>query len=291
MQASGQLPVLFAVIGDVHDRIGLAAAGLSQIEHEFGRPIAQVFSVGDLGLFLSEEDWGFLSGPKKYRQPGLTEQIRAAWEQWRWPLSAIGGNHEPLNRYRDWDPAYFGGKLQYCHAGELSHSIPGMRVAGLSGIFHPKHTEFVSDSDRADRRISRASTWPEMLKNAKEHQISVKRLAYYKEHEVAALKRLKQKPHLLLLHDWPSDPPTEKFLFPRRPESEIVAKLRPNVVCCGHHHTHREFNIGVIKVVALNIIAKGENPRTINPGWCALFEWDGRDIRRKAAWPRTGTGS
>ncbi|MFZ4778132.1 MAG: hypothetical protein ACOYM3_22400 [Terrimicrobiaceae bacterium] len=60
---------LIAVIGDVHHHIGLAAEGLDRIEKELGRPVAQVFSVGDLGLFLDEADWEFLTGPKKYRKP------------------------------------------------------------------------------------------------------------------------------------------------------------------------------------------------------------------------------
>jgi hypothetical protein len=45
-------PDLIVVIGDVHHHIALAADGLKQIESETGSQVAQVFSVGDLGLFL-----------------------------------------------------------------------------------------------------------------------------------------------------------------------------------------------------------------------------------------------
>jgi hypothetical protein len=89
---------LIAVIGDVHHHIGLAAEGLVRIEQELGQPVAQVFSVGDLGLFLDESDWDFLTGPKKYRKPDDSPKIRAAWKSWHRPLSAIAGNHEPLHR-------------------------------------------------------------------------------------------------------------------------------------------------------------------------------------------------
>lgn len=108
---------LIAVIGDVHHHIGLAAEGLSRIENEFGRPVAQVFSIGDLGLFLDEPDWGFLTGPTKYRKPEDSPAIRAAWKSWRWPLSAIAGNHEPFHRLRNWDASYFSFKLDYTNAG------------------------------------------------------------------------------------------------------------------------------------------------------------------------------
>ena len=127
-------PALIAVIGDVHHHIALAAEGLSRIENETGRAIAQVFSVGDLGLFLDEEDWNFLTGPKKYRAPEESPAIRRAWKSWRWPLSMIAGNHEPFHSLRDCDASYFSFKLEFTNAGKLTHSVSGLEVAGLSGI-------------------------------------------------------------------------------------------------------------------------------------------------------------
>ena len=47
----------FAVIGDVHFAIGLAERSLNQLEEELHLKISQVFSVGDMGLFLQESDW------------------------------------------------------------------------------------------------------------------------------------------------------------------------------------------------------------------------------------------
>jgi hypothetical protein len=63
-----------------------------------GRKIAQVFSVGDFGLFLSESDWDFFTGPARHKHPDWSPEIRKAWTRWQWPLAMIGGNHEPWHR-------------------------------------------------------------------------------------------------------------------------------------------------------------------------------------------------
>jgi hypothetical protein len=83
-------------------------------------------------LCIDEPDWGFLTGPKKYRRPEDSPKIRPAWKSWRWPLSAIAGNHEPFHRLRNWDASYFSFKLDYTNAGELAHKLPDLRVSGAS---------------------------------------------------------------------------------------------------------------------------------------------------------------
>jgi hypothetical protein len=280
---------LIAVIGDVHHHIGLAAEGLSRIENEFGRPVAQVFSIGDLGLFLDEPDWGFLTGPKKYRKPEDSPAIRAAWKSWRWPLSAIAGNHEPFHRLRNWDASYFSFKLDYTNAGELAHKVPDLRVAGLSGIYHPQEMEFVTALEARTMKLPRVETWPEMVSLTETNKISRSRLTYYKEFEVEHMKALDFTPDLLLLHDWPVTPPHVGQSYPRRPEAEIVEALRPPFVCCGHHHTAGDFMLGQSRILPLNIIStEGLVYRhIINPGWCALFSWDGSTLAFLLTWPKT----
>lgn len=276
---------LIAVIGDVHHQIGLAAEGLSHIETSFGRPISQVFSVGDLSLFLDEADWEFLTGPKKYRVPEESPRIRSAWNSWRWPLSFIAGNHEPFHRLRDWDGAYFSGQLEFINAGKLAHSIPGLKVAGLSGIYHPLELEFLTPQERRTMKLRTPVSWPQMVTLARENKISKSRLVYYKEFEVDQVKSL--HPHLLLLHDWPVVPPHIHHVYERRPEAEIVEVARPNFVCCGHHHTAADFQVGATRVLALNIISTKELSyrHGICPGWCALFGWDGGSLRFLQLWP------
>lgn len=280
---------LIAVIGDIHHQLGLAAEGLRRIEQEFGRPIAQVFSVGDFGLFLDEPDWNYLTGPKKYRKPEDSPKIRAAWKSWRWPLSAIAGNHEPFHRLRDWDASYFSFKLDYTNAGELAHKIPGLRVAGLSGIYHPQEMEFVTALEAQTMKLPRVEAWPQMVSLAEENKISRSRLTYFKEFEVEYLKSLNFTPDLLLLHDWPVTPPHIGQLYPRRPEAEIVEALQPPFVCCGHHHTAGDFTIGPTRVLPLNIISTKEliHRHIINPGWCALFELEGTQLRVLQTWPES----
>lgn len=281
---------IVVVLGDVHSRISLAAEGLERIEAEIGRRVDQVFSVGDLGLFLGEEDWDFLTGPKKHRRPEDSPGIRRAWQEWRWPLSVIGGNHEPWNRYRDWDPGYFGGKLEYAHAGELSHGLEGLRVAGLSGIHHPEETDFLSGAERRDRSFPRAASWPDMVRLVSGNQISLRRLAYYKEHELRRLESLAPSPHLLLLHDWPVPPPHIEGSERDRPEARIVEALRPAFVCCGHHHRFSSFPYSGAQVFALNILADPSqgSGHGINPGWAVVFEWNDSGLRLLQTWPQGG---
>ena len=271
------------VIGDVHHHLWLAVEGLERIEAETGVAIDQVFTVGDLGLFLHEDDWRFLTGPSKYRKPEDSQKIREAWDRWRWPLSAIAGNHEPFHRLRSWDAAYFGNKLKYTDAGELGHEIPGLRAAGLSGIYNPAEAEFVSAIEREKRKLPRAGSWPEMVAMAETNKIPRSRLTYYKEFEVDLLKLLVPRPDILLLHDWPVAPSRIKEVPGRRPEMEVVESLQPAFVCCGHHHTSAAFVVGGIQVRALNII--GGRSHSINPGWACIFDWEGSGLQNARFWP------
>jgi hypothetical protein len=100
-------PDLFVVTGDVHAQVGLALTALPQIEQ--GHRIAQVFSVGDLGLLLSEKDWDFFTGASRHRHPERSPATWGALNRWEWPLAMIGGNHEPCHRLRISDPGNFGG--------------------------------------------------------------------------------------------------------------------------------------------------------------------------------------
>lgn len=279
-------PALVVVMGDVHHEIALAAEGLEQIEGEFDCPIAQTFCVGDLGLFLDIEDWEFLTGPKKYRNPEGSPAIHAAWDAWRWPLSTIAGNHEPFQHLRSGNLAHFAFKLEYTNAGELPHSLPGIRVAGLSGIYHPEHLEFVSNLERRTMKIPTVDSWSQMVELTKGSKISRSRLTYYKEHEINHLKALKPSPHLLLLHDWPTTPDHISQVHDRRPETEIVEALRPDFVCCGHHHTAADFSVGASRVLALNLIHhKTDYAHQISPGWAAVFLWNGKTLDLQRTWP------
>lgn len=268
------------VVGDVHAAIPLAVEGLTRLELELGAPISQTFSVGDLGLFFTPADWVFLTGPKKYRFPEQSEKIAEAWAMWRWPLAAIAGNHEPFHRLRVFDAEYFGDKLSYTNAGSLDHTIEGLRVYGLSGIHDAEHLEFAA---AGEYRRGGIQSWDELLTVVHKNGASVKRLTYYKRSELKHLRSLPAAPHLLLVHDWP-EPPDGVVDLVERPERELVADLRPNWVCCGHHHTPARFKSGESDCIALNIIGADRSHRIL-PGWAAVFTWDGERLNYARSWP------
>ncbi|MGF1678197.1 MAG: metallophosphoesterase [Candidatus Methylacidiphilales bacterium] len=281
---------LFVIVGDIHHEIALAVEGLERLEIELGRSIDQVFSVGDLGLFLEPEDWDFLTGPKKYRHPDLSPVIKRAWEGWCWPLAAIAGNHEPLHIYRSGDWSLFGEKFSYTHAGELSHGIPGMHVAGLSGIYHPDCAQFITLEEKNNGRFPCGPVgWPEMVDLVRKGLVKAKRLTYFKEEEVARLKSLPPRPHILLTHDWPMQPPWHRPAHPRRPEAEVAETLQPRWIFSGHHHQTYSARHGVSEFRALNIITSPElKPRhEILSGWAWIGGWNATTgvLRDLGYWP------
>jgi hypothetical protein len=275
---------LIVVVGDIHSRIQEAFNALEKIELQFQRSIAQVFCVGDLGLFLDPGDWKFLTGPKRYRRPQDTPAIRAAWEAWRWPLATIAGNHEPFNRLRNFNPAWFAHKLTYTNAGMLSHSISGLRVAGLSGIFHLE--------DFGDLRQFQPSIpdhWAFLLDRVAQNKSSPKTLTRYRFFEVIKMLGL-ASPHLLLTHDWPVRP---DFIEKDRdiyPELSVTVALRPQFHLCGHHHVCHSFLVDNVKVRALSILKSDEASFTgpVNSGWAWLAEWnpDTQSLTEFGYWPK-----
>jgi len=140
-------------------------------------------------------------------------------------------------------------------------------------------------------KLPRVETWPEMVSLTETNKISRSRLMYYKEFEVEHMKALDFTPDLLLLHDWPVTPPHVRQSYPRRPEAEIVKALQPPFVCCGHHHTADDFMLGQSRILPLNIISTKNliHRHIINPGWCALFSWDGGVLNFLRTWPETLT--
>lgn len=288
-QPVSTVPKLFVVIGDVHANISLVVYGLEMIEAELGRSIDQVFSVGDLGLFLEEADWNFLSGPKKHRHPERTPEIRRAWDAWRWPLTMIGGNHEPWHKLRDFKPGDFGPWLSFTVAGVVPHVLDGFHAYGLSGIFHPDHLDFHTANESASGS-ARATKWADLIHPGQfAGQVTPKQLTYYKQEELGRLLSLPAEPHLLLLHDWPKIPAETRENFQVRPERELVESLRPEFVCCGHHHRPEAFRMGRSECRALNIIQDREagDSWRIGSGWAWIGEWDAENgsLSEVGYWP------
>jgi len=114
------------------------------------------------------------------------------------------------------------------------------------------------------------------------NQTSVKSLSYYKAAEVEQTMALPERPDLLLLHDWPVPPAQiENLGF----EKQIVERLRPKWVCCGHHHRVHRSRIGASECVALNVIAH-EHSHEFLPGWAAVFEQTANALGLLGVWPQ-----
>ena len=270
------------VIGDVHHHIQHALEALQQLELE--TPIDQIFSVGDFGLFLQPHDWEFLTGPSKYRQPEESPKIKRALSKWKWSTAMIAGNHEPFNRLRVFDPGYYSYKINYTNAGIIEHSIAQLTVTGLSGIFKPTELEFMSELEARQLKISKPTSWEEMVALVEQKKISRSRLTYYKETEIETVKNLRT-PDIMLLHDWPITPEHVRFSYNRRPEKEIVEKAQPKLLCCGHHHTAAKFQVGSTTVFALNILGELGKPHKINKGWAMVVDWNGSQLSNARHWP------
>lgn len=269
---------LVVAVGDLHAQLPLALRGLRQLEAEFAAPIQQVFAVGDVGLFLTPADWRFLTGPSKHKHPEHSAAIAKAWAAWPWPFAMIGGNHEPYHQLRALEPGQFGPAFSYTNAGNLPQTIPGLRVYGLSGIYHPAHYDTKARHGGWD-----AKAWRQLVARVRQGAVSPKELTYYKRAEVEALAKLAPPPELLLLHDWPF-PPSRITDAHERPERYLVERFSPPWVCCGHHHTPSRFPLGPTTCVTLNIICR-EPDRHILPGWAAVFDWDGRSLNWQGFWP------
>jgi hypothetical protein len=258
---------LIAVIGDVHHHLWMAVAELARLELTHGRKIEQVFSVGDLGLFLQAEDWDFLTGPDKYRRTEDTERIKEAWANWRWPLSMIGGNHEPFNRLRDWDSGHFGHRLEYTDGGNLNHSIQGLRVYGLTGIAR----------NSGPLLRGRTKHWSEILDDVRSGELSIKELTYYLKRDIDQILALSPRPDILLTHDWPFHP-LRPDAAEERVERMLLELVRPQFHFAGHHHQHHVAEMSPTRFEALNIIQAKNNPGEIAEGWVRLLEWDGSKL-------------
>ncbi len=166
--------------------------------------------------------------------------------------------------------------LTYTDAGLLKHSLPGLRVAGLSGIN-------AAGSNPA-RIPPENKTWPQIVALRKYGKISPKAFTHYRPSDVDAVLKLGQI-SMTLTHDWPVDPPNIRTPGLHRPEKIIVERLRPQFHFAGHHHRPASMRIGSTEFRAVNILSR-EDQNYASPGWAWVGRWDGQQIYEIGSWPK-----
>lgn len=232
----------FAVFGDVH---GWQVDMYRRVAN-YHRPIDLVLQVGDFETHRDEEDVASKTGPKKYRVLGQFHRLLACGCV-PVPTVFIAGNHEAF-RWLDGHEDGFELLPGLSYLGRFGVRYFGpLLVAGLSGIYHPEWFDRPRyDGGRFFQERERAKT-------------------YLRRHEVEGLVgKLKSRPDVLLLHDWPAGLRPEYPSKGNLPARKLIETIRPRWVFCGHHHFHADGIIphpdgSATKVVALGIF-RGKTP-------------------------------
>jgi hypothetical protein len=214
-------------VGDIHGRFHRVREWLSALEDALGRPLDLVFAVGDVEAFAHADD--VRRKATKRNMPAEFATYVATGQGLGWPLYFIGGNNEDFEALHAMPK---GGELapDVHYLGRVGRtSIKGLRVAFLSGIYAPRFFEAPLEAplDRDTR----------------------KHAGYFRKTERDALLASDQgRVDLLLLHEWPrglsgrrSPGPGAGTEAPKpwmgnRVATEVVERLSPAWVLCGHSH-------------------------------------------------------
>lgn len=223
-----------AVFGDIHGHWVEFRDKILSLHAE--APLDLVLQVGDAQPIRDATDLAFTPVPERYRVLGDYALIQDPWPV---PTLFIGGNHEPWNML---EALPEGGVLQpnleYLGRSGL-RTFGALRIAGLTGICSPRAL------DRPRR------PWPFAPEHAKE-------ASYYRREDLEKLARLGPL-DILLLHEWPSQ--LEAARTPDWPRhwkqvgsewlGELVSKVNPRFVFCGHMHLSAHLKLGTTTLVAL----------------------------------------
>ena len=167
----------------------------------------------------------------KYRKLVDFPDYHSGRAKFPWPVYFIGGNHEP---YGFLDAIPGGGECApNCRylGRAICTEIEGLRIAGLSGIYHPERS-FAPRPPIAD--ISRVSN---------------KEYIYFTETEVQALMEA-ERADILLVHEWPAGviASEDEHRFERQRRSMryddvgneyaqmLMETLKPGLTLAGHMH-------------------------------------------------------
>jgi len=223
--------LFFAAVGDVHGHIHAMVRLLCGWESKSGQALSFVLQVGDFEPVRHAQDLESMAAPAKYRAIGDFPDFVAGRAAFPWPVYFIGGNHEP---YGLLDQLPRGGDIiHHCtylgRAGMLE--LEGLRIAGLSGIFH-------------------AASFEEPRPRLEElGRTSKKEYTYFRKDDVDQAASFASA-DILLVHEWPDgviDPAdSQEFENTRRSSKYdavgneyarlLMELLEPRLVLCGHMH-------------------------------------------------------
>jgi hypothetical protein len=241
----------FAVVGDVHGAMHRMSRLLEEWEERHARHLDFVLQVGDFEPHRDVEDLASASIPAKYRDLGDFPDYHHGRASFDWPLTFIGGNHEPFG-FLEQLPR--GGpvapRCQYLgRVGRVE--LGGLVVVGLTGIF--------SEAHYGGRPPLRGGA-----------RAGGKLWAYFSDADVAAALAF-GRADVLVLHEWPRGAVTEeqvavvrgrrKVADPRvignEPARRLVDRLRPKLVVAGHMHWRHRSRIGESSFAAMAHVGAG----------------------------------
>ncbi len=222
---------MLAIVGDVHGHHHRMVAMLNSLESKKGIKINSVLQVGDFEAHRNEEDLSTMAAPQKYRKLGDFHQYHSGIYSFPWPVTFIGGNHEPYGWY-DREISGFETATNCFYMGRTGlKDICGFRVVGISGIYaEPKFSSFRPDVDLCGT-------------------VSNKEFIYYNEQDIEKALEY-ERCDILMVHDWPmgiiskDDYPyfqgRRRSLNPEEIGCEytfmVMEMLKPKIVACGHMH-------------------------------------------------------
>jgi hypothetical protein len=231
-----------AVFGDIHGHWIAFRDAILALQAE--SPFDLVLQVGDAQPIRDEQDLAYLPVPERYRSLGDYALLDGPWPV---PTLFIGGNHEPFNVLEAMTEGGFLQPNQEYLGRAGCRTFGDLRIAGLGGVLSP-------------RAIDRPRLpWPFPPQQARE-------ASYYRRADLAKVAAF-GKVDILLLHEWPtqmakarsSDWPRHWENVGSEPLGELVDKLRPSFVFCGHMHHAAKVQTGSTTIVALDVLRAGSN--------------------------------
>jgi len=224
---------VIALIGDVHGQFDKSFDALKKLEEKYECKADFILQAGDLVPVPNENhlEKSYREKERESANAGNFPDYETQKKQIPVPMYFVAGNHEPFSFLEESYPN--GGTLcpDLHYLGRSgSKQIEGFEVSYLSGIFSTK-------SFKKDR--PRYNTNEVMSIN------QMRKYRYFNENDIKTINP-KEKPDFLLLHDWPANlvTPIKDGLNNTLnvPAEDLVTRLKPRVVVCGHFHDKKQIN-------------------------------------------------